>query len=312
MDQTEALLAAAIEGDRRSLARLLSVIEAGGAEFRTIAPKVFAAGRGIHSIGLTGAPGAGKSSLTDALVAEVRGTGSRVAVVAVDPSSPLSGGAILGDRVRLREQHAADDDVYVRSLASRGQLGGLSLAVPEMVRALDATGWPVVLIETVGVGQSEVSIAENADTTVVVVNPGWGDEVQANKAGLLEIADVLVVNKADRPGVDSTVRDLERMLHLGKMRRVVAGRADDGGDRRNGRRRVVVDHRHASRVPRRDRRARTPSRPATAGRGATSACCTMSPRQHREQSGRPPGGRSSPISQPATSIPSPPVNAWLS
>jgi LAO/AO transport system kinase len=218
MDQTEALLAAAIEGDRRSLARLLSVIEAGGAEFRTIAPKVFAAGRGIHSIGLTGAPGAGKSSLTDALVAEVRRTGSRVAVVAVDPSSPLSGGAILGDRVRLREQHTADDDVYVRSLASRGQLGGLSLAVPEMVRALDAAGWPVVLIETVGVGQSEVSIAENADTTVVVVNPGWGDEVQANKAGLLEIADVLIVNKADRPGVDSTVRDLERMLHLGKVR----------------------------------------------------------------------------------------------
>jgi len=127
----------------------------------------------------------------------------------------LSGGAILGDRVRLREQHANDDDVYVRSLASRGQLGGLSLAVPEVVRALDAAGWPTVLIETVGVGQSEVAIAENADTTVVVVNPGWGDEVQANKAGLLEVADLLVVNKADRPGVEATVRDLERMLHLG-------------------------------------------------------------------------------------------------
>ncbi len=218
MTDAEALLEQAIGGDRRSLARLLSVVEAGGDQFRAIAPKVFAAGRGAHSIGLTGAPGAGKSSLTDALVAAVRLSGSRVAVVAVDPSSPLSGGAILGDRVRLREQHAVDDDVYVRSMASRGQLGGLSLAVPEVVRALDAAGWPVVIIETVGVGQSEVAIAENADTTVVVVNPGWGDEVQANKAGLLEIADVLVVNKADRPGVESTVHDLERMLHLGKAR----------------------------------------------------------------------------------------------
>lgn len=214
----DALLSAAIDGDRRALARLLSVVEAGGAPFRAIAPRIFAAGRGTHTVGLTGAPGAGKSSLTDAIVTEVRNHGSRIAVVAVDPSSPLSGGAILGDRVRLREQHSVDDDVFVRSMASRGQLGGLSLAVPEVVRALDAAGWPVVLIETVGVGQSEVAIAENADTTVVVVNPGWGDEVQANKAGLLEIADVLVVNKADRPGLEATVRDLERMLHLGKAR----------------------------------------------------------------------------------------------
>lgn len=215
----DGLLSAAISGDRRALARLLSVIEAGGAPFRAIAPRIFAAaGGGTHTVGLTGPPGAGKSSLTDAIVTEVRRHDSRVAVVAVDPSSPLSGGAILGDRVRLREQHSVDDDVFVRSMASRGQLGGLSLAVPEVVRALDAAGWPVVLIETVGVGQSEVAIAENADTTVVVVNPGWGDEVQANKAGLLEIADVLVVNKADRPGVEATVRDLERMLHLGKAR----------------------------------------------------------------------------------------------
>jgi LAO/AO transport system kinase len=210
-----ALLRAAIAGDRRALARLLTVVESGDERFRSIAADIFAAGRGTHTVGLTGAPGAGKSSLTDALVAEIRGRDGRVAVVAVDPSSPFSGGAILGDRVRLRQAHAMHDDVFMRSLASRGQLGGLSLAVPAVVRALDAAGWPNVLIETVGVGQSEVAIAENADTTVVVVNPGWGDEVQANKAGLLEIADVLVVNKADRPGASSAVRDLERMLHLG-------------------------------------------------------------------------------------------------
>jgi len=209
------LVRGAIAGDRRSLARLLTVVESGDARFRSVSAAIFAAGRGAHTVGLTGAPGAGKSSLTDALVTEIRGRGERVAVVAVDPSSPISGGAILGDRVRLREAHAMDDDVYMRSLASRGQLGGLSLAVPPVIRALDAAGWPVVLIETVGVGQSEISIAESADTTVVVVNPGWGDEVQANKAGLLEIADVLVVNKADRPGAAATVRDLERMLHLG-------------------------------------------------------------------------------------------------
>ncbi len=212
------LLDAAIAGDRRALARLLTVVEAGGLPFHSIAARIFAAGRGVHAIGLTGAPGAGKSSLTDALVAAARREDRRIAVLAVDPSSPVSGGAILGDRVRLREELAVDDDVFLRSLASRGQLGGLSLAVPEAIRALDAAGWPTVLVETVGVGQSEVGIAAAADTTVVVVNPGWGDEVQANKAGLLEIADILVVNKADRAGVEATVRDLERMLHLGALR----------------------------------------------------------------------------------------------
>lgn len=212
------LLTAAVEGDRRALARLLSVVEAAGPEAREIAPAVFAAGRGTTTVGITGAPGAGKSTLTDALVTETRRRGGRVAVLAVDPSSPITGGAILGDRVRLSEQHMADDDVYMRSLASRGHLGGLSLAVPAAVRTLDAAGWPLVIVETVGVGQSEVAIAANSDTTVVVVNPGWGDEVQANKAGLMEIADVLVVNKADRPDAASTVRDLERMLHLGARR----------------------------------------------------------------------------------------------
>jgi LAO/AO transport system kinase len=200
------------------LARALTIVEAGGGPFSEIAPAVFSARRGCLTVGLTGAPGAGKSSLTGALVTEVRGVGRPVAVIAVDPSSPFSGGAILGDRVRLSAAHAADDGVFMRSLASRGQLGGLSLAVPGMIALLDAAGWPVVFIETVGVGQSEVAIAERADTTIVVLNPGWGDEVQANKAGLLEVADVLVVNKCDRGGADATVRDLEHMLHLGSAR----------------------------------------------------------------------------------------------
>jgi len=217
-DGAAALLRSAIAGDRRALARLLTVVEAGGDELHSIAAAIFAAGRGAHTVGLTGSPGAGKSTLTDALVGEILLRDGKAAVVAVDPSSPYSGGAILGDRVRLSDAHSLRDDVYMRSLASRGQLGGLSLAVPSAVRALDAAGWPVVLIETVGVGQSEIAIADNDDTTVVVVNPGWGDEVQANKAGLLEIADVLVVNKADRAGADATVRDLERMLHLGSAR----------------------------------------------------------------------------------------------
>ena len=136
-----------------------------------------------------------------------------VAVLAVDPSSPLTGGAILGDRVRMQE-HALDDGVFIRSMATRGHLGGLAAAVPEAVRLLDATGWPLVIVETVGVGQVEVEVAATCDTVVVVVNPGWGDAVQANKAGLLEIADVLAINKADRPGVRETARDLRQMLEL--------------------------------------------------------------------------------------------------
>jgi LAO/AO transport system kinase len=156
--------------------------------------------------------------LADALVAEIRGRGERVAVAAIDPSSPFTGGAILGDRVRLRGEHARDESVFMRSLSNRGHLGGLSRAVPAVVRAFGACGWPTTIVETVGVGQVEVEIAGQADTTVVVVNPGWGDEVQANKAGLLEIADVLIVNKADRDGVGSTLRDLRQMLSMAPAR----------------------------------------------------------------------------------------------
>jgi GTPase len=168
---------------------------------------------GAYTIGMTGAPGSGKSTLTDKLIGLIRGSGTEVGVLAIDPSSPFSGGAILGDRVRMQD-HATDEGVFIRSMATRGHLGGLSLATPQAARILDAAGKPWIIIETVGVGQVEVEVAGAADTTVVVVNPRWGDGVQANKAGLLEIADVLVVNKADREGAADTVRDLQVMLEL--------------------------------------------------------------------------------------------------
>lgn len=209
----EELLAAAVSGDRGALARLLSMVERGGGEARVLGGLAHARAGGAVTVGITGAPGAGKSTLTSALVAVMRARAEQVAVLAVDPSSPYTGGAILGDRVRMGD-HALDDGVFIRSMATRGHLGGLSLAVPEAVRVLDAVGFPTVVIETVGVGQVEVEIAGEADTTVVVVNPGWGDAVQANKAGLMEIADVFVVNKADRAGVADTLADIERMLSL--------------------------------------------------------------------------------------------------
>jgi LAO/AO transport system kinase len=201
-------------GDRRALARLLSYIERGGAPARALARLTAPKAGAAYSVGLTGAPGAGKSTLTGRLVGDLlaRGEGP-VAVLAVDPSSPLSGGAILGDRVRMQD-YALDRTVFIRSMATRGHLGGLAAAVPDAVRLLDAAGWPTVLVETVGVGQVEVEVAGTCDTVVVVLNPGWGDAVQANKAGLLEVADVLVINKADRPGVRETRRDLVHMLQL--------------------------------------------------------------------------------------------------
>lgn len=212
------LVEAAHGGDRRALARLITRVERGGRPARELAAAAHAALKGSYTLGLTGAPGAGKSTLTDGLIGRVRADDAKVAVVAVDPSSPFTGGAILGDRVRLREQHAVDDGVYVRSLANRGHLGGLARAVPEVVHVLDAAGWSWVVLETVGVGQAEVGIAAQADTTLVVLNPGWGDEVQANKAGLLEVADVLVVNKCDRPGAAEAVKHLKGMLALAPPR----------------------------------------------------------------------------------------------
>ncbi len=207
------LFAAATGGDRGALARLLSLVERGGNDAREVARLASPhTGRG-YVVGITGAPGAGKSTLTSAVIADLRARGARVGVLAIDPSSPYTGGAILGDRVRMQD-HAHDEKVYIRSMATRGHLGGLSLATSEAIRLLDATGHDWVIVETVGVGQVEVEIAGKADSTVVVVNPGWGDAVQANKAGLLEIADVFAINKADRDGVDATRRDLQAMLDL--------------------------------------------------------------------------------------------------
>jgi LAO/AO transport system kinase len=207
------LLARARGGDRSALARLLSIVEEGGAKAHEVGRLAHPLGGSATTVGITGSPGAGKSTLTSALVSRIRAAGERVAVLAVDPSSPFTGGAILGDRVRMGD-HALDDGVFIRSMATRGHLGGLALATPQAVRVLDATGWPWVVIETVGVGQVEVEVASETDTTVVVLNPGWGDAVQANKAGLMEVADVFVINKADRPGVADTRRDLQQMLEL--------------------------------------------------------------------------------------------------
>ena len=213
MSEPEATWSAARSGNRAALARLLSWVERGGAGAEAVAALAFPASGRAPTVGVTGAPGAGKSTLVSALLAHWRWAGETVAVLAVDPSSPFSGGAILGDRVRMQD-HALDDGVFVRSLASRGVLGGLSLAVPEALRVLDAVGFDRLVVETVGVGQVELEVAGTTDTVVVVVTPGWGDAIQANKAGLLEVADVFVVNKADRPGAAETRRDLEAMLDL--------------------------------------------------------------------------------------------------
>ncbi len=209
----EALLASARTGDRGAIARLISLVERGGDTAAAVSRLTWSSARKANLIGLTGSPGAGKSTLTNALVRHLREKGERVGILAIDPSSPFTHGAILGDRIRMQD-HATDDGVFIRSMATRGQVGGLALATPEAARVLAAVGYPLVLIETVGVGQVEVEIAGMADTTVVVVNPGWGDAVQANKAGLLEIADVFVINKADRPGVAEVHRDLEAMLDM--------------------------------------------------------------------------------------------------
>jgi len=212
-DDPTQLFAAASRGDHGSLARLLSFVERGGDEARKVARLASPHVGRAYVVGITGAPGTGKSTLTSAIIGALRTRGARVGVLAVDPSSPYTGGAILGDRVRMQD-HTHDDKVYIRSMATRGHLGGLALATSEAIRVLDATGHDWVLVETVGVGQVEVEVAGKADTTVVVVNPGWGDAVQANKAGLLEVADVFAINKADRDGVEGTRRDLNAMLDL--------------------------------------------------------------------------------------------------
>jgi LAO/AO transport system kinase len=205
------LLRDAVAGQRLALARLLTAIESDAPGIDGVLPSVFQAGRGAHLVGITGPPGSGKSTLVNSLVGEWRRRGRRVGVLAVDPSSPYTGGAIMGDRIRMME-HAADRDVFVRSMASRGELGGLAATTWIAAAAIDAAGFDPILVETVGAGQSEVEIASLAETTVVVEVPEMGDEVQAIKAGLLEIADVIVVNKRDLPGADQAARRLRAML----------------------------------------------------------------------------------------------------
>ena len=214
------LVARAREGHARAVARLISLVEDASPQLRALAAALVPHTGQAQVIGLTGPPGVGKSTTTAALISVYRAQGHRVGVLAIDPSSPFSGGALLGDRIRM-QTHATDPGVFIRSMATRGHLGGLSWAAPQALRVLDAAGYDVILIETVGVGQSEVDVVSLADTTLVLVAPGMGDGVQAAKAGILEIADVFVVNKADREGADRTARELKHMISLG--RREVTG-----------------------------------------------------------------------------------------
>jgi LAO/AO transport system kinase len=209
----EGLMRRALSGERRAIGRLISLVEDGGSGLGLVMREMYPHTGGAYTIGITGAPGAGKSTLTERLVGRARSSGHSVGVLAIDPSSPFSGGALLGDRVRM-QSHATDPDVFIRSMATRGHLGGISLATPEAVRVLDAVGKDIVIVETVGVGQAEVEITNACDTTVVVLNPGWGDSVQAAKAGLMEIAEVFAVNKADRQGTKDTVREIRQMLDM--------------------------------------------------------------------------------------------------
>jgi LAO/AO transport system kinase len=211
--KTKTIIERALEGERLAVARLISLVEDGGADLGRVMEAIYPHTGRAYSVGITGAPGAGKSTLTEQLVTRARREDHDVGVLAIDPSSPFSGGALLGDRVRM-QNHATDPKVFIRSMATRGHLGGIALATPEAMRVLEAAGKDVVVIETVGVGQAEVEVTDACDTTLVVVTPGWGDAVQAAKAGLMEIADVFVVNKADRQGARESVRELRQMLEL--------------------------------------------------------------------------------------------------
>jgi LAO/AO transport system kinase len=223
--QVDDLVARAREGQSRAVARLVSMVEDGSPQLRDVMAALGPHAGRAHVVGITGPPGVGKSTTTNALVTELRSADKRVGVLAIDPSSPFSGGALLGDRVRMQD-HATDPGVFIRSMASRGHLGGLSWTTPQALRVLDAAGCDVVIVETVGVGQSEVEIAGLADTTVVLMAPGLGDGIQAAKAGILEIGDVYVVNKADRDGAEQVRRELRSMLSMSSGQR--ADPPDDG------------------------------------------------------------------------------------
>lgn len=222
MPQTD-IVARLLAGDRRALARVVTLIENGAPETRVILAQLHAHGGHAHIVGFTGSPGAGKSTLVMQLARELRRREQRIAILAVDPSSPFTGGAILGDRIRMQEL-AGDPNVFIRSMASRGSLGGLAASTRDVVRALDAAGFDTIIIETVGAGQAEVEIVRAAQSVVVVTVPGMGDDIQAIKAGILEIADVFVVNKADRPGADQTAAELRMLLSLDEHRKERAWR----------------------------------------------------------------------------------------
>src|SRR6266487_2251931 len=213
--EVEELVRGVLAGERRAVARAISLVEDGRPELERLSAGIYGATGRAATVGITGAPGVGKSTLAGALVGALRADERRVAILAVDPTSPYTGGALLGDRVRMQE-HATDPDVFIRSMATRGHLGGLAAAAPQALRVLDAAGFAVLLVETVGVGQAEVEVASLADTTLVAVAPGMGDAVQAAKAGILEVGDVFVVNKADKPGAQETVRDLRGMIAMAR------------------------------------------------------------------------------------------------
>lgn len=214
---TSGLLAAAVGGDRRALARLLRLVEDRRDGWSDVLAEAWKTSDSPHLIGITGAPGSGKSTLTNALITAWRAVDRRVGVVAVDPSSPFTGGALLGDRIRMQD-HVTDPDVFVRSMSSRGRLGGLAEGTAGLVTLLEAARFDPIVVETVGVGQSEVDVVYHTDTVVVVVTPGWGDDVQADKAGILEIGDVFVINKADRADATETRRWLRAMLQMAPPR----------------------------------------------------------------------------------------------
>src|SRR5436190_2303771 len=213
--KAEELAGKVLAGDRRAVARAISMVEDGSNDLPALSEALYPQTGRAYTVGLTGSPGVGKSSLAERLVRAARSHDRTVAVLAIDPTSPFTGGALLGDRLRM-QAHATDPGVFIRSMATRGHLGGMALAAPEALRVLDASGKDLIIVETVGVGQAEVEVASATDTTLVVVSPGWGDAIQVAKAGILEIADVFVVNKADKEGADEAVRDLRNMLSMGR------------------------------------------------------------------------------------------------